>query len=477
MRNSWLVKSIATATLALGASMGMGQADVICGSLTGGGFQPGGNGPLLHGRTGDLIGYSIGTTSCNVGTTNLSWVASGPDRHPLIINNIYRIDENAIEQIGVSWVKHGFCALQQTLCGSCNAVCGGCCSSLGPGCSDPYTASLNGSQTGLGPRNEINSATGEYPWPFATSGQSGNNIFKRIQVHVDDVNPALNAGALYVTEGQYVANDDADAGNDNNNASHRMITVGPEDAFTNTWFLNFDGGTVRELPAIFAWQTANPSVELTAVDVPGDGRFWVGSNVTDNGDGTWHYEYAIHNLNSDRGAHNFQIDALIDFAPGTNIGFKDVVYHSGEPYDMTDWVVFFENMPPNAPFLRWESSSNFNSNPNGNAIRWGTLYNFRFDATTAPETGSASIGLYGPGGVGDPDSVSFNIPVPSAPAAGGCNAADLAEPFGVLDLGDVQAFIAAFTGGDLAADIAAPFGVLDLADVQTFISAFTGGCP
>jgi len=467
MRNSWLIKSIATATLALGASMGMGQADVICGSLTGGGFQPGGNGPLLHGRTGDLIGYSIGTTSCNVGTTNLSWVASGIDRHPLIINNIFRIDDNAIEQIGVSWVKHGFCALQQTLCGSCNAVCGGCCSSLGPGCSDPYTASLNGSQTGLGPRNEINSATGQYPWPFATSGQSGNNIFKRIQVHVDDVNPALNAGALYVTEGQYVAKDDADAGNDDNNASYRMITVGPEDAFTNTWFLNFDGGTVRELPAIFAWQTANPSVDLVAVDVPGDGRFWVGSNVTDNGDGTWHYEYAIHNLNSDRNASSFSVP---NSSGVTNQGFRDVVYHSGEPFDMTDWQpVIGEN-------IEWDNGTTFGTNPNANAIRWGTLYNFRFDSPNPPEDGTATIGLFAPA-AGQPDTVSVAVSVPSEGGIGGCNEADLAEPFGVLDLGDVQAFIAAFTGGDLAADIAAPFGVLDLADVQTFISAFTGGCP
>jgi len=60
---------------------------------------------------------------------------------------------------------------------------------------------------------------------------------------------------------------------------------------------------------------------------------------------------------------------------------------------------------------------------------------------------------------------------------GGCNAADLAEPFGVLDLADVQAFIAAFTSQDPAADIAEPFGVLDLADVQAFIAAFAGGCP
>jgi len=33
------------------------------------------------------------------------------------------------------------------------------------------------------------------------------------------------------------------------------------------------------------------------------------------------------------------------------------------------------------------------------------------------------------------------------------------------------------SSADPAADIAEPFGVLDLADVQAFIAAFAGGCP
>lgn len=57
----------------------------------------------------------------------------------------------------------------------------------------------------------------------------------------------------------------------------------------------------------------------------------------------------------------------------------------------------------------------------------------------------------------------------------GCNGADLAEPFGVLDLGDLQAFIAGFLGQDPIADITGD-GVLDLADVQAFVAAFTAGC-
>ncbi|MBZ0173261.1 MAG: zinc metalloprotease [Phycisphaerales bacterium] len=58
-----------------------------------------------------------------------------------------------------------------------------------------------------------------------------------------------------------------------------------------------------------------------------------------------------------------------------------------------------------------------------------------------------------------------------------CNAADIAEPFGVLDLGDTQAFVAAFLAQDSAADIAPPNGVFDLEDVQAFIAAFNAGCP
>lgn len=55
--------------------------------------------------------------------------------------------------------------------------------------------------------------------------------------------------------------------------------------------------------------------------------------------------------------------------------------------------------------------------------------------------------------------------------------ADLAPPFGVLDLGDINAFVSAFASGGSQADLAAPFGVLDLADINAFVTAFMAGCP
>lgn len=58
----------------------------------------------------------------------------------------------------------------------------------------------------------------------------------------------------------------------------------------------------------------------------------------------------------------------------------------------------------------------------------------------------------------------------------GCNGADIAPPFGVLDLSDVQTFLIGFGSMDHVADLV-PDGIFDLQDVQTFLIAFGAGCP
>ncbi len=60
---------------------------------------------------------------------------------------------------------------------------------------------------------------------------------------------------------------------------------------------------------------------------------------------------------------------------------------------------------------------------------------------------------------------------------GGCNPADLAEPFGLLDLADISAFAGAFVAQGTGADLAEPFGVFDLSDITAFVGAFQAGCP
>ena len=68
-----------------------------------------------------------------------------------------------------------------------------------------------------------------------------------------------------------------------------------------------------------------------------------------------------------------------------------------------------------------------------------------------------------------------NITVRSINA--GCNEADVAEPYGVLDFSDVVSFLGAFDLGDSIADLAEPFGTFDFSDVVAFLAAFGSGCP
>ena len=58
---------------------------------------------------------------------------------------------------------------------------------------------------------------------------------------------------------------------------------------------------------------------------------------------------------------------------------------------------------------------------------------------------------------------------------GSCSVADIAAPFGVLDLQDLVAFITAFQAQDPIADINNNM-VFDLSDITLFVGAFNAGC-
>ena len=58
----------------------------------------------------------------------------------------------------------------------------------------------------------------------------------------------------------------------------------------------------------------------------------------------------------------------------------------------------------------------------------------------------------------------------------GCTLADLAAPFGLLDLADISAFTIGFVAMDPIADLN-PDGLFDLSDVNFFVMSFLAGCP
>ena len=76
------------------------------------------NGVANYAAIGGIDAFAVGTTSCNVGDADLDWV-SGNNLHPVIGQHAFRMKDGRFEQIGQSWLKHGFLALSQTLCDSC----------------------------------------------------------------------------------------------------------------------------------------------------------------------------------------------------------------------------------------------------------------------------------------------------------------------------------------------------------------------
>ena len=64
----------------------------------------------------------------------------------------------------------------------------------------------------------------------------------------------------------------------------------------------------------------------------------------------------------------------------------------------------------------------------------------------------------------------------SLPLSGGADGARAVIGADVA-LQDISAFISAFVGQDPAADLAEPFGILDLADISAFVASFVAGCP
>ena len=345
----------------------------------------------------EIYAYAVGTVSCNVGDEVLDWYASTVE-HPVIGQNMFRLKDGRFSMIGRSWLKHGFTALQQDLCEPCTANPTG--DQLGVGCSDPYSASLNGAQDGLENRSEVNASSGEFLYPPDLDPAIDDVIGRRLQVPVADIDPLENDGALYFVEGQYVALDDAEAGNQDNNASWREITVDDDTDFT----IAVTGETVREEPAIYAWEESDDNVTLLSDDLDGDGVIYVAYTVTDNLDGTWSYEYAVQNLNSHRSVRSFSIPMPASVEV-TEIGFHAPLWHSGEPYSNDAWT--WEN---EGGTLTWECPTEA-EDENANALRWGSLYNFYFVADAAPESATLTLEHFR---TGIPATRTFDVEAPES---------------------------------------------------------------
>jgi hypothetical protein len=422
--------------------------DVIVGDLTS---------ITRWGAVGGITAYSVGTTSCNIGTTDILW-NQNTNQHPVIAQQMYRYRNGRFEQLGQSWLKHTFGTVDNGICGTCNGHLG---QVLGVGCSDPYSSNQAGQVSLLGPKWQVNVTTGSFPYPFYNAPAAPATIGRRLQAATTDIDPAQNPGAMYYFECAYITGDDAVAGNGLNNYSHRRITIA---SATSTPVMAAPVQRMR--PAINAWKDIDPAVTQVNADYTDSGltaRFIVSAKATDNGNGTWNYEYAVFNLNANRSGGAFSVPVPAGVAV-TNIGFHDVAYHSGDgpngiAYDGTDWTPVVSGGQ-----LTWATQT-YAQNTSANALRWATLYNFRFTASVGPRTGNASIGLFKPG---DPATVTAaGVPVPGCPVDVNGDSA--------VNVADYLAYLALYAANSPQADFDAS-GAIDVADYLAFLAAYAAGC-
>jgi hypothetical protein len=335
----------------------------------------------------DVEALTVGHTIHNVGDTWVNFFAS-TNQHPVTAGNLYRYSvagsAGRFEQVGMGWLHHGFFALSQSSGCTCIPTDG---QHLGVGCSDVSTSARVGGQVGLGPRWQVNAHTGAFPYPPASPPFSGS-VARRIQVATSDLEPT-GGTTRYFHESHFVTPDDATAGNGDNNTSYRELAVSGS---ASAWTFGITGSVVSEKSAIRAWKAIDPGVTEVDLRIPGEGLLVLGYRVTPLGGGQWHYEYALYNMNSDASVGSFSL-ALGAGVTLSNIGFHDVAYHDGDGpgnvnFSGTDWTPTHSSGA-----ITWATES-FATNPSANALRWGTTYNFRFDANMPPETGTLTLELF-----------------------------------------------------------------------------------
>ena len=412
-------KSVVVLPLSQGASPGgtlMPGPDIIVGDLPD---------MVQVGSEGSQVGLGVATTSCNIGDQPVNFHALPETDHPFFPQNFYRMSGGAdntarFEQVGQAWIKHAFGADELD---ECNVGCdtSNCVqfSQLCPGCADPYLADENGWYQLLGSRAWVNPFTGFFlsnPDPTNHTGHNDIGASHRIRVNVDDLNTTLNPGATYFAEAAYWTSQEyqwcqSHPGQCNmyNNTSHRQFLV----FGTTSFSFSPVGTTARMQPAIEAWTNATISPQLQP-DPGNDGVWYLGYKVTNPSTGTWHYEYALYNMNLDRSIQSFSVPlgagvnvSNIGFhAPPQEPGWANDNIPGGNGYSSTPWSNDYQ---PGSNSITWNCET-FAQNQAANAIRFGTLYNFRFDADQPPQAVSATVGFFK---TGSPMMVAIQAPAGS----------------------------------------------------------------
>lgn len=357
-----------------------------------------------------ISGFAMQTTSCNSGTDNIWWYAPMDERHPVILQNMFRIRNGRLEQIGEAYLKHGFLATNTN-----DSTCGvgqhpGTGSLLGPGLTDTYGAGNNGDRYYLGPKTEVNPLTGEWEHmgslfdvgmpPSAPDGQrswTNSQISANLQPHQNRLEvrdqELINqpAGTTFFYEAIYINPRQRATVNDPWNYDINLYNQLGVKRVTPSWnagtnrftFTEHDSGVnkVAKLMVDHYVSQVGGAAAAGIAQPQTEGDVWVAVNPINEGGGIYRYEVSVYNLNSDR-----QIGRVtVPIMPGltvTDIGFRDIDLNAAN-----DWTGTYADCK-----IEWVTPGAGNTN----AILYGRNYNFFFRANIAPQTNIMNLGLHKP---------------------------------------------------------------------------------
>ena len=353
------------------------------------------------------------------------------DQHPYLIWNLYRINaDGSMQQIGQSGVKHAFLTI--------NVSCDENPSNghiLGRGCSDTYGTGNNNSTGDLGPRNEIIPSTGQWGRcgsvydrieamtgtcsggidsgaPCSNSNEpSCSTLGYRMRVREGDLDPAIHLGASYRFESWYIVREDISI---YNTMASRPVSI---NWASGHWQLT-NGSPLLLGPAIDQWvsrNTSNPNESSSELAV-NEGHARVAVKVTDLGDGTWRYDYAVMNFDFARAVttgndvggtlrvlrnHGFNRFSLALPASASLISSK---FSDADDNASNEWTSQREGNT-----LTWQGPSD--AGIATNALNWGTLYRFSLVTDMPPVEGNVSLGV---AEAGTPSAFSVDALTPSS---------------------------------------------------------------
>ncbi|HZJ70257.1 MAG TPA: hypothetical protein VFF36_04945 [Planctomycetota bacterium] len=346
-----------------------------------------------QGHTGTFpngrVGLATSTTSCNVGTVQVDWLAPMNEHHPGITQALFRQMGNRFEQVGIAWAKHGFFALSNSQCTPCQ---GGSPQGkfLGIGCSDTYGTSNNGDRFYLAPREEWNPFTDH--WTACGSffdgvpadclrdedGSGFGPVDHRLEAFDYDLNLP---DATYFYEGNYLIQGDVDK---SNNIGSRKCTM-TWNGSTWTFATPTTSNTLLAGPAINRYGEMRSTVGLA----PADGNVVLAVQTADLGGGLFRYEYALYNWDLNRKVRAVSVPCCGSAS--------DFYFHDIDDQPSNDWVPVVAGGNVTWTFPDVTLTGVKVAGP----LSYATLYNFGFTSDVPPGPRDAALTIHDAGAGGD----------------------------------------------------------------------------